>query len=270
MFELKYANESDVPSEVKYLYKEVDGEWCITPQSEFKTISDVSRVQEGARKEREDHKATKEALKKFGTLDAEGLQEKMDRLEELESVSDGADTDDKINQRVEAKLKVKEAAHKRELLALSTQLEETNGTLKTYQQRETQRTISDTIVKAATQAKVLPEVISDAKALASMLFEVDDTGAVIAKEGSGLELGTTPELWLAERKTTSPYWWPESQGAGAKGGKGAGAGGLNPFSADGWNLTAQGEMLKTNRTQAENLARSAGTSIGGPRPIAKK
>jgi hypothetical protein len=40
----------------------------------------------------------------------------------------------------------------------------------------------------------------------------------------------------------------------------------NPFSRAGWNITAQGRILKTNKQLAENLAKAAGVTIGATRP----
>jgi len=52
-----------------------------------------------------------------------------------------------------------------------------------------------------------------------------------------------------------------------KGGKGVS--GANPWSADSWNMTEQGRILRENRTKAEQLAAQAGTKIGAPKPASK-
>jgi hypothetical protein len=67
-----------------------------------------------------------------------------------------------------------------------------------------------------------------------------------------------------------PHWWPMSRGGGAGGGQGLGDMINNPWSADSWNMTAQGRLYNENPTRAKQLAEAAGTTIGGPRPKPKK
>jgi len=45
----------------------------------------------------------------------------------------------------------------------------------------------------------------------------------------------------------------------------------NPFTHDNWNLTKQGAIVKEHGTaKAEQMAKAAGTTVGGPQPTAKK
>jgi hypothetical protein len=68
-----------------------------------------------------------------------------------------------------------------------------------------------------------------------------------------------------------PHWWPTSAGGGAGGGGGGFGGEPNPFSAEHWNLTAQGAIIRDKGTAAaETLAKAAGTKIGATRPPLKK
>jgi hypothetical protein len=50
-----------------------------------------------------------------------------------------------------------------------------------------------------------------------------------------------------------------------------GTGGTNPWSLDGWNMTKQGQYVRENGVEkAEQMAKSAGTTLGGPKPMPKK
>ena len=66
-----------------------------------------------------------------------------------------------------------------------------------------------------------------------------------------------------------PHWWPVASGGG---GTGSGAGGGftdNPFSHAHWNMTKQGEAQRSDPARAERMAKAAGTTVGGTRPVPK-
>ena len=88
-----------------------------------------------------------------------------------------------------------------------------------------------------------------------------------AREGVGVATGTAPDAWLADMREARPHWWPASSGGGARGSSGAGGFAKNPFSKTGWNLTEQARAVTADRTRAEQMAKAAGTAIGGPRPL---
>lgn len=266
MFEEEYDNFDSIPSQVSHLYREKDGKWVLIGAGELKTTEDVSRVQEGLRKEREDHKETKRKLARFNGLDPDEVFEKLDRFEELEAAAEGKIDETKINEMVETRLRSKTAPLERKI----QQLESTNKELETqvsdFQGRERRRTIHDHIRKAASAAKIRDTALEDALLVGENVFEIDESGRVVTKDGVGVTPGVEPSVWLTEVKQSRPHWWPESQGIGARGGDGGNGAVNNPFSKDNWNLTEQGKLVQQDRAKAEQMARAAGTSIGGPRP----
>jgi hypothetical protein len=44
---------------------------------------------------------------------------------------------------------------------------------------------------------------------------------------------------------------------------------VNPWTADNWNMTEQGKIYTSDPSRAEQLAKAAGTTVGGPRPAKK-
>lgn len=80
---------------------------------------------------------------------------------------------------------------------------------------------------------------------------------------------------LQKELFTNPIFAPiiigsKASGSGADGGHGGqGNGGVNPWSHDGWNLTEQGKVYLLDSSKAEQMARAAGTHVGGPRPKPK-
>jgi hypothetical protein len=269
MFEEEYDDEGSIPSNVRHLYKKSGEKFVLIGAGEMKSSQDVVNVQESLRKEREDHKATKRKLAAFGDMDPEEVHAKLDRFDELEAAAGGKIDETKINEMVESRIKSKTAPLQRELDVIKKERDELKGTISEHQAKEVRRLIHDTIRTAATTAKIRDTALADAQLLAENIFMVDENGRVITKDGiSGVTPGIDPTVWLTEAKNTRPHWWPESQGVGAKGGQG-GAGGNNPFSADNWNMTEQGKLVRENPERAAQMAKAAGTTVGGPRPQKK-
>jgi hypothetical protein len=268
MFEEEYDDYDSIPAAVKHLYKEVDGKYVLIKAGEIKTAQDVTNVQEGLRKEREDHKETKRKLAKFNNLDPDEVLEKLDRIEELEAAASGSMDEEKINKIVESRIKSKTAPLERELNQVKVERDELKGQVTDFQVKDVRRTIRDDVRKAATTAKVRDTALEDVLLISENLFERDEAGKVVTKDGVGVTPGISAEVWLTEAKNTRPHWWPESQGTGARGGDG-GAGGSNPFTNENWNLTEQGRIQRENPDKAAQLAKAAGTSVGGGRPQKK-
>jgi hypothetical protein len=82
--------------------------------------------------------------------------------------------------------------------------------------------------------------------------------------------GIEPEAWLTDLQTKRAHWWGPSSGGGAGGNRGGVDTSNNPFSHEHWNMTEQGKLVRENRAKAEQLAKLAGTTIGGQKPAAKK
>lgn len=264
-----YATQDEIPSAYVDLYSEQAGKWVLTGVTGIKTQADVDRVQEALRKEREDHKKVKELLSTFSGLDPEEVRTKLDRLEELELANGGKLDEQKINEIAEARVRAKVAPLERQVSQLSNQLTEKEKLIGDYTQREKLRTIHDQVRKAATNAKLRDTAIEDVLIIAERVLEVDEAGNVVARDGVGVTPGITPDVWLTEQQEKRPHWWPESTGAGAKGGSGGSGGSLNPFSHEGWNMTQQAVLYKADPAKAEQLARLAGTTVGGGRPVKK-
>lgn len=265
MFEEEYDDFDSIPAAVRHLYKEVGGKWVLLKAGEVKSVEDVNRLHESLRKERNDHKATKDKLAKFGDRDADEILAQLDRIDELEAAAGGKLDETKINEMVETRLRSRVAPIERERDTLKTQLNEANGTIETYRTKERTALVHTSLGKAAKGAKLIDSALDDVL-MYDRLFEVDEAGNVVTKDGVGVTPGLSPDVWITEMLPNRPHWAGETRGVGARGGDGGSHTGANPFSKDGWNLTEQGRLVKLDRNKAEQLARAAGTTIGGPRP----
>lgn len=259
----------DLPEEIKKEYIPRDGKFHLDVEG-MKTQADIDRLQGALTKERNDHKAVKERLSLLGDRKIEDVVAILDRVPELEAAAQGKLDDEKINQIVESRVKQKLAPVERERDQLKSQLTEKEGVIQEYTAKERTRMIHDKVRAAATASKVLPEALEDALLLAERVFEVDEAGNVVTKDGVGVTPGIQPSVWFTDLQRTRPHWWGPSAGGGAGGNRGGVGGDKNPFTAEHWNMTEQGKLVQADRAKAEQMAKAAGTSIGGPKPQPKK
>lgn len=238
----------------------------------IKTFTDFSRLNEALRKERADHKTIKDRFTPLGDRKVEDILSILDRVPELEAAAANNKVDEaKIESIVSARLVAKLSPVERELQTAREGIAQRDDKLQAYEQRELQRTIGDAVRTATSKLKVVDSAVEDVTLLAERIFTIDESGKVVAKDNVGCTPGIAPEVWLTEMQAKRPHWWGPSGGGGApgNGGRPGGGGAGNPWSADGWNMTEQGRIYSENSARADQLARSAGTTVGGPRPRSK-
>lgn len=264
----------DLPEDVKKEYVERNGRFELQVEISgdigVKSYTDFNNLNRALKKERDDHKAVKERISALGDRDINEVVAQLDRIPELEAAAAGKLDDDKLNQIVETRVRTKLAPVERERDTLRNQLGEHQKTLEEMSKKERLRVVSDAVRQAAVQMKVLNEAMEDAQLLAERVFEVTEDGKVVTKDGVGVTPGIEPSVWFTDMQSKRPHWWGPSAGAGALGNRGAGNGGSNPWSADNWNMTEQGRIYRENPSRAEQLAKAAGTTVGGQRPKPKK
>lgn len=278
--ELQYDNREALPEAFRSdaVFNELftigaDGKVVLSGVTGMKTQKDVLTVQEALRKEREDHGKTKEALKPWGSLNAEETLAQLDRIKELEIAAGGKLDEAKLNEMVEGRLSQKTGPLQRQIETITgekTKAEQERDALKTQLES---RDSNDAVRSVATESKVLTTAIPDMEMAASVMLEKDADGNLITKSGiNGLTPGLSIKEWAKEMQKLRPHWWPESEGGGARGGGGGGGfTGNNPFSSEHWSLTEQGKFLNAHGREAtDKLAKAAGTTIGGMKPAPKK
>jgi hypothetical protein len=273
---LKYSIDSldGVDKSLHSFYKETDGKFTLQVEG-IKTQGELDAVQKSLKTERAEHKKTKERLDEYKEIRDLGLApseilEKLDRVGELEAAAADKIDEKKLNEMAEQRAKAKVAPVQRELDQLKGQVAEKDKALGDYQTKERTRTIHDSVREAALKGNVAKTALDDVLMLAERVFEVNEDGKVTSKEGVGVIPGLDATVWLSDMQKTRPHWWPASEGGGAGGNRNGGGHIDNPFSAENWNLTKQGELVKTNAEQAAAMAKQAGTTVGGLRPTPKK
>lgn len=262
-------NLDNVAPQFHELYVERNGKFEIGNIEGIRTQGDIDRLQSSLVKERNDHKITKDKFAPFAELDITDIQAKLDRIPELEAAASGKLDETKISELVETRIKGRIAPIERELNKAKGELTLKDEIINGFTTKERNRTISTAISIAARKAGVQDSAIDDAVLLGERIFDVDETGAVVVKDQVGFTPGVDPTVWFSELQPKRAHWWPASSGGGATGTGGRQGGATNPWSADNWNMTEQSAIFRTNPVLAGQLAKSAGTTIGGPKPKAK-
>lgn len=248
------------------LYTERNGKYELTGIEGVKTQADIDRLQTALTKERNDHKTLKDRFATFGDRKPEDIIAALDRIPELEAAAKGNLDEAKLNEIVEGRIKSRLAPVERQAQTLQQQLSEANASLEMLRTKDSLRIVTDAVRGAASKLKVVDSAVEDVTLLAERLFTIDETGAVVTKDNVGVTPGISADVWLTDMQAKRPHWWGPSQGGGAGGNRGGGSGVTNPWSKDSWNLTEQGRIYKENSGKAEQLAKAAGTTIGGPKP----
>lgn len=268
---------NSVDAAYRALYTERDGKWHLTEVEGIKTQDDINKIQVALTKERTDHKALKERISStFGDRRFEDIQVDLDRITELEATiaAGGGDkkTKEELDALVEARTNAKLAPVQRQLTEAQKKLDESNKTIDTYKTKDKTRAIHDALREAGLKAKITPEAMEDALMWGERVFDVDEeTGAVTVKDNVGHTPGIDATVWFTEMEPKKPHWFGQTSGGGAGGNRQGKGGGINnPFSHEHWNLTEQGKLYTANAAQAERMAASAGTTVGGPKPAARQ
>ena len=249
--------------------KQEDDTYLLTEVDGMKTQEDIDRIQEGLRKERKDHKDTKAKLKDYDGIESEGLKEKLDKLEDLESTFDenGNITDEKLEELVDKRATSRVSKVQRELDKAKEKITEHEGTISGLQRDNSNRLVNESINSALNQSEgFVTTARDDALLIGRNLFHVEEDGTVVAKDDSGLTAGTTPKEWLAGVKDTRPHWWGDSQGGGSRPGNQQQQQAKNPWTKDNWNVTEQNRIYKEDASKAERLAAQANSRLGASAP----
>lgn len=271
-----HDNLEDIPEVHRELYTEKDGKYELTGISGIKTQADVDRLQSSLNKAQGDNKTLKEKFAVWADMDHDDVVAQLDRLPELEAAASGkldeAGIDDLVSKRVEGTIQSQLAPVERNLKKTAEERDQYLGERDELIGEKRTRAIHDEVRTALIKAKVIPEAHADALMLAERLFEVrEDDGAIVTRDNVGVTPAVNAELWLQDVQATRPHWWAPSQGGGARPGGSGGPGfAQNPFSAEHWNMTKQGQLHQQQGPEkAAQMAQAAGTTVGGAKPKVK-
>lgn len=273
VLDLSYDDAEAVPEAYRSLYVERDGKQHLNTGmfKGLKPEADFQRVHRALESEKNNHKELRTKWGNFfGDKKPEDIQAQLDRVAELEIIAKDKVDDTKLQELAETRANAKLAPVVRERDGLKAQLAEKDQIIEGFKAEKVQRAIHDDVRGVASKAKVIDTAMEDVLMLAERMLEVNEEGKIVTKDGVGVTPGVDAAVWLSEMQQKRPHWWPPSAGGGGKGGTGGGFGADNPWSADNWNVTKQGQLAMANPQRAADMARAAGTTVGGMKPVAAK
>lgn len=264
--ELSYDSADDIPAGMESLYTEKDGKQVLTGVKGMKTQADIDRLQTALTKERNDHKTVRtqlSSLSSYGTI--EEITANLDRIPELEAKQGKGDPAD-VEKIVTARL----APVQRKLDEALNTIAEKDKEIGGYKGEKTKATIAETVRKAAKGLKIRESAIEDAIMFGERVLTIDESGNVVTKENSGVTPFATAEDMLRDILPTRQHWLEDSFGGGSQGGKGSQFSGTDPYSHDGWSITEQMKLMKSDPAKAKKLAERNGVDPLKPTKPAKK
>lgn len=267
-----YDNATDIPSEHTALYIEKDGKHVLQLNG-IKTQSDFDNYATALRARLADAAGDLKSVKTQGMTRDEITAAIKDAATALANGDGRKPKGDDKSGDPELTLRVHDL--ERELASTKEKLVSAETASDDAKKHATNTTIRNALSGAATKAGVLPGAVSGLVQLIASNFEQSQSGDIVTKlEGvsvQGVTPNTAPEPFMVaiQRSADFSHFWPTSAGGGAnnQGGKGGGGNASdNPFSKDGWNLTTQSTLVRSDRAEADRLAKAAGTTVGGGRP----
>ena len=254
-----YATQADIPEAFRSLYVEKDGKWTLDVEG----ATSVERVTEFRdknillQKEVTDLKATWDG---FDAAEVKALIAKKADIE-AQKAKDKGELDKLIDERT-AQMK---AAAEKEKATLTESLAKANASLNRV-------VIEKSLIEHATKLGLRDGAAEDLVARGSRVFKLeDDKPVAYGPDGKALyDAAAAPltiEGWLQGLTKAAPFLFNGSAGGGSQGGAGGGGGGGqggagNPFKAGAtFNMTAAGQLLKSDPATARRLAAEAGFQL---------
>lgn len=277
-YKAEYATQADFEAAVqeahKDLFEQRGDKFVFVGIEGMKTETDVTKLQSALVKERDEHKATKGALKSIiGDRSVDETVALIDSVPELASQVENSKKpdDERINALAEARIKSRLTPLEREREQLRQAKDDYEKRIASYEAADRSRSIQSAMLIAMRGGvdgkgpKVLPVAEEDVLLAAERVMQINEDGSVTTKDGSD------PVSWLYETVPRKPHWYEPSAGGGGKG-SGAGSGqsfGDNPWTKKHWNITNQMREVRADRKRAEQMAKAAGSSIGATTPPEK-
>ena len=170
----------------------------------------------------DERKKLEKQVKKYEEYDFDKANEALEFLEnnkDAQLIKDG-----KVDELIAKKVSQLESDHEVAMGEIKNSLTEAQKHGQLYESLYKTKMVEDSLREAAIAAKVRPEAITDILLHGRNIFSLAEDDSVEARDSEGKLRKTiddkvlTPSNWIEGLKKTSPHYWPDSVGAGARGG----------------------------------------------------
>lgn len=261
----------DIPEALRPEYVEQDGKYVLQLEGGF-TQADRDRLQRALAKERDDHKGTREKLRKYGDATPERFEELNNENEDLKLQLDTLKTQDdedrtkKIEELAERRALARIKPLERKMQALQEDFQAVSGERDNLKQEKHRSRIVNAVTNSSLlkEVGVVPDAVEDVELWALSNFDTDDEGNVVSKDTLGTP-GLSPKDVFMDMKNAGQrrHWFGTTTGAGASGGSGKESFADNPFTGGRnhpkFNLTKIASLCRRDPRLAVRMAKAAST-----------
>lgn len=248
-----------VPEEYRDIYEDgKDGGHVIKPSllAGHPAITNIKATADRLDKDKRDlAKKLADAEKRLADLPDDFDPEEYERIKEAMESGDDKDKDEARQRAFQKRVEAMERKHQAELEEREAAVTAKDGVIHRL-------LVEDGLTKALVEAGVGKEFMRAAKALLKEQVKVVEDGgeyrAVVDTDIGEADVAKYVADW-AQGEEGKPFV-PAPKGADAKGNNGTRGGEANPWKDDTFNLTAQGAIVRSDRSKAERLMRAAGKS----------
>lgn len=266
-----FTNLDDIDAKYHEFYEqetsgENAGKWVLTGVEtgwkQTKALKDEAGRYRLEKKAVETKLAETEAkLSAFGDLNADEVKTKLDRITELEESAKGKVPEAKLNELADARVAAKLAPVQRELAKAKEDLVSASKTISEYKTAADTTKILDEVRANAKDfdERALAKPTSPLALVALNVFRVDESGNVVAKEGSGFTAGLPPSEVMPSLLEANPFFAKPSEGSGSRGSGPVGGGkGANVFADP--NLDVRFKLQRDNPAEFDRQFKASGVA----------
>lgn len=248
---VSYDSMSDVPSEFKGSFSEVDGKAVLSKEIEVKTEADVQAVLDAKGHIKTELTEAKEKLKSLDGITAEEFKKQQDELDVLRAKSkEGGQDEEVIKSIVDARVARATEELTKQNTELSTKLNEADGFRF--------KTEKDSQLNSALKGKVSESVMLDAQQIIGGAMERQADGTFLSNGSMGFEKGLNFEQIVIKATEARKHWMPTNTAGGATGNSDSSSqSASNPFAKSTFNRTEQHKLLSENPSLAASMQSQA-------------
>lgn len=230
MPDIVYDALDKVPEGLREHAKEQDGKVVVKVVPQVK-LDEFRQTNITLSQERDALKAQFEPLKKLIGEDVKAFEDELTELRStVQKVKDGTlKGTDAIQAEVAQRVAQMRGDYERQLAEKATEVsawkQQAAEADQKFRRSLVDRAVTDAVLneKSGAEPRALPDILSRAYAV----FQVDDAGKLVAKDGEAVIYGSdgatpmTPIEWLSKLKSDAPYFFKSSTGGGASGSQGS-------------------------------------------------
>jgi len=245
----KYPSKDQLPAEHAALYTERDGAWFLNAED----VVDASSFEDLRKQKSALQQQLDELNKRFDGINPDDVRAQLAekrKLEETQALKTG-----EFDKLLQSRTQALRTDFEKQLAGVASERDTLNAKLTDIQ-------INQGVIIAGAKRGLRSSAIPDITARARSTFKlVNGVPRAFEADGSTVRVGRdsvtpmTVEEWIDAQVSDAPHLFESNSGSGASGNADTGSRHqiTNPWKRETWNLTRQGELLRTDPAKARAL-----------------